>query len=219
MAGETTVMLKSFKERLGAIMTRKKPTRAAMIVSAVLIIGAVLAACALGAGSKDNLYLPKSTDVQFVMMNQVNGDDSLGERYFDLDDSIAKIFAQLSDLYTQVYMAYYDGLRYEINGFEELTDAEYYTATFRWTMYHLDNGLDVASDKGKETQGNLNIKATAKLYADGSPDYSTLEFFGDNAPVGPPVWLPIEEWFPDDYAAGSERGNLRTGRHTAPKAQ
>jgi hypothetical protein len=42
---------KDLKERIVAIMKNKKSTRAAIIVSAVLIVGAVLAACALGAGN------------------------------------------------------------------------------------------------------------------------------------------------------------------------
>jgi beta-lactamase regulating signal transducer with metallopeptidase domain len=49
---------KSLKERLGAIMSYKRHTRAAVIVSAALIIGAILAACALGAGSgAENIVL------------------------------------------------------------------------------------------------------------------------------------------------------------------
>jgi hypothetical protein len=43
---------KDLKERLIAIMKNKKSTRAAIVVSVVLIVGAVFAACALGAGSE-----------------------------------------------------------------------------------------------------------------------------------------------------------------------
>jgi beta-lactamase regulating signal transducer with metallopeptidase domain len=41
---------KALKERLGAIMKNKKRTRAALVLSATLMVAAVLAACALGAG-------------------------------------------------------------------------------------------------------------------------------------------------------------------------
>ena len=45
---------KALKERLGAIMQSKKHTRVAVIMSAVLIVFAILTACALGAGRADD---------------------------------------------------------------------------------------------------------------------------------------------------------------------
>jgi len=45
---------KALKERLGAIMKSKKHGRLAVILSAVLIVAAILTACALGAGRADS---------------------------------------------------------------------------------------------------------------------------------------------------------------------
>jgi beta-lactamase regulating signal transducer with metallopeptidase domain len=58
---------KSLRERLAAIMTHKKHTRAAVIVSAALIIAAAGTACALGAGSGN------STTIRDLAHFGVNG--------------------------------------------------------------------------------------------------------------------------------------------------
>ena len=56
---------KALKERLGAIIKSKKHTRAAVVMSVVLLASAVLTACALGAGSalplvRENTFSPQS---------------------------------------------------------------------------------------------------------------------------------------------------------------
>jgi beta-lactamase regulating signal transducer with metallopeptidase domain len=74
---------KSLKERLGAIMEHKKPTRVAIIVSTVLIIAAVLTACALGAGSKDNEVgvVPDNLNVSQAVLDAAK--DYVSEWYSD----------------------------------------------------------------------------------------------------------------------------------------
>lgn len=74
---------KSLKERLGAIMKHKKSTRIAIIVSAVLIIAAVLTACALGAGSKDNEVgvIPDNLNVSQTVLDVAK--DFVSEWYSD----------------------------------------------------------------------------------------------------------------------------------------
>ena len=74
---------KSLKERLRAIMKHKKPTRVAIIVSTVLIIAAVLTACALGAGSKDKEVgvIPDNLNVSQTVLDVAK--DFVSEWYFD----------------------------------------------------------------------------------------------------------------------------------------
>lgn len=74
---------KSLKERFGAIMEYKKPTRVAIIVSAVLIITAVLTACALGAGSEDNEVgvIPDNLNVSQTVLDTAK--DFVSEWYSD----------------------------------------------------------------------------------------------------------------------------------------
>ena len=109
-----------------------------------------------------------------------------------------QIESYLSELFTEVYTPYYDGLHYEISNYEEIILDDEYAATFLWTMYHLGKGWDVASDEGVETQGNFNLQATAIIDSDGKLDVSTLVILADSSAVGLPNYnVPIEDFFPD----------------------
>ena len=65
---------KALKERLGAIMKGRKRTRAAMVVSVTLIIVAMLAACALGAGSAND---PRHSKIQEFPSEQTVSDNTI----------------------------------------------------------------------------------------------------------------------------------------------
>ena len=56
-------------ERLGAIMKGRKHNHAAMVASSALIIAAVLAACALGAGSVNDSSIQEFPTEQTVLDN------------------------------------------------------------------------------------------------------------------------------------------------------
>ena len=103
----------------------------------------------------------------------------------------------LADLFDEAYAPHFDGLHYAMSQYEETVADNNYTSTFLWTMYHLDNGLDVASDFGIETEGNFPLKATAKIMADGQLDTSTIMIFFDNSFTGPPDYSrPVSDLFP-----------------------
>jgi len=66
----------------------------------------------------------------------------------DVKSTEEQLFVYLSELFTKAYSPYYDGLHYEMNGYEETTDGSKVTATFLWTMYHLGKEWDVGTDEG-----------------------------------------------------------------------
>lgn len=112
-----------------------------------------------------------------------------------------QIFSYLSELFTEAYSPYYDGLHYEIYGYEETTDGSSVTATFLWTMYYLGKGWDVGSDEGVEQQGNLNLQAVAAVDEAGVLDLETISVLVDTSPVGPANYSdPIEVYFPTQLA-------------------
>lgn len=115
----------------------------------------------------------------------------------------SRLTAYLSDLFTTAYAPYYEGLRYEVSGYEEVTDASgNYSATFLWTMHHKGNGLDVPSDLGKEQEVNFLLQATAKLDAESLPDLSTIEILADGSATGARDYrVPIVDFFPDGKKA------------------
>lgn len=104
----------------------------------------------------------------------------------------------LSELFAEVYTPYYGGLHYEISNYEETVIDSEYTAAFCWTMYHLDNGLDVPSDFGKEQEANWSLRATIQIKDDGQLDTTTAVVLADNSATGPPTYqVPIEDYFPN----------------------
>lgn len=113
----------------------------------------------------------------------------------------AQLFFYLSELFTEAYSPYYDGLHYEMSGYEERTDGSKVTATFLWTMYHLGKGWDVGTDEGVEQQVNWPLQATVTIREDGSLDFETISVFSDSSVVGPASYdIPIEEEFPTQLA-------------------
>lgn len=109
-----------------------------------------------------------------------------------------QLMSYLSELFTEVYESYYEGLHYEISNYEETVIDGEYTATFYWTMYHLDNGIDVPSDLGKEQEANWSLQATIQLTDDGQLDTTTAVVLGDNRVTGPPTYqVPIKDYFPN----------------------
>lgn len=108
-----------------------------------------------------------------------------------------QIFSYLSELFTEAYSPYYDGLHYEINKYEETTDESGLTATFLWTMYHLGKGWDIETDEGVEEQMNCRLQAKAVVKKDGTLDLETIVVFLDTSATGPANYdTPIEELFP-----------------------
>ncbi|NMA37714.1 MAG: hypothetical protein GX942_05355, partial [Papillibacter sp.] len=78
-----------------------------------------------------------------------------------------QIMSYLSQLFTEAYVPYYDGLHYKISNYEETILDNKCVATFIWTMYHLGKGWDVASDEGVETEGNFSLQVTAAINVNG----------------------------------------------------
>jgi hypothetical protein len=140
-----------------------------------------------------------------------------------------QLTAYLSDLFTNAYSPYYDGLHYEISNYEESIVGDDYTATFYWKMYHKnyykdpdtvgyiiyakehgDPGYKTLYDEyNQEKEGNFSFQATAKIAADGKFDLSTIEILGDIAVHGPPVYeATVEGYFPP-LPTGSSSSALR----------
>jgi len=123
---------------------------------------------------------------------------------FDSDAVIStqeQVVSYLSELFTEAYATYYDGLHFEINGFEESILEGKYTATFLWTMYHLGKSWDIASDEGVEQQVNFNLQASAVINDEGALDLSTISILVDESAVGSPDYrTPVEEYFPKQLA-------------------
>lgn len=108
-----------------------------------------------------------------------------------------QLFSYLSELFTEAYSPYYDGLRYEMNDYKETTDGNEVTATFLWTMYHLGKGWDVGTDEGVNQQVNWKLQATVTAHEDGSLDFETISVFSNSSARGPAIYdIPIEEEFP-----------------------
>jgi hypothetical protein len=109
-----------------------------------------------------------------------------------------QLISYLSEVFSEAYEPFYDGLHYEMTNYEEkIFDGEY-CATFFWTMYHFENGLEVSGDLGKEQEANWSLQATIQITADGQLDTTTAVILADNSPVGPPTYQePIEDYFPN----------------------
>ena len=112
-----------------------------------------------------------------------------------------QLFSYLSELFTEAYSPYYDGLRYEMNDYKETADGTEVTATFLWTMYHLGKGWDVGTDEGVDQQVSWKLQATVTAHEDGTLDFETISVFSNSSPVGTASYdIPIEEEFPTQLA-------------------
>lgn len=112
-----------------------------------------------------------------------------------------QIFAHLSDMFTKAYSPYYDGLRYEMNYYEETSDGNQVTATFLWTEYWLGKGWDIGTDEGVEQMTNSWLQVVATVGEDGAVDFETASILMDDSAKGSPNYsIPIEEAFPDQLA-------------------
>jgi beta-lactamase regulating signal transducer with metallopeptidase domain len=201
---------RDLKERLGAIMKSRKHTKLATAASVILIAAASLAACALGSGSAETDTDPEKWQELVAQMGGAAQEDSSQTNISAAPSESAlpepvpaadpqeQIIAYLSGLFDEAYTPYYEGLHYAMSGCEEaVTPDGNFTATFLWTMYNKSNGLDVASDFGKEEEGNFYLQATARLGADGLLDLETIEILADNSVRGPSNYVvPIEDFFP-----------------------
>ena len=119
----------------------------------------------------------------------------------DVKSTEEQLFVYLSELFTKAYSPYYDGLHYEMNGYEETTDGSKVTATFLWTMYHLGKEWDVGTDEGVEQQVSWKLQATVTAHEDGSLDFETISVFSNSSARGPASYdIPIEEEFPAQLA-------------------
>lgn len=112
-----------------------------------------------------------------------------------------QIYSYLSELFTEAYSPYYDGLHYEINDYEETTDGNSVTATFLWTDYWLGKGWDIGTDEGVEQLANWPLQVTATVREDGTLDLETITVLVNDSAKGAANYSsPIEEWFPTQLA-------------------
>jgi hypothetical protein len=118
-----------------------------------------------------------------------------------------QIYNYLSETFDKAYGPYYEGLEYEISGYEEKITENEFCSTFLFTMRHLDSGGDIASEKGKETQANFNLMAEG-TYVEGISGIESVMM--DVSPVGEPNYsVPVEECFPDENATLSLVGYIK----------
>lgn len=116
-----------------------------------------------------------------------------------------QLFAYLSELFNKAYSIYYDGLHYEINDYEEVTDGRTVTATFRWTMYHIGKGWDVGTDEGVEQEANWSLQAVVAKDENGAFDWETIVVFYDDSAKGDTNYsVPIEKCFPTQLGDQSD---------------
>ncbi len=116
-----------------------------------------------------------------------------------------QLFSYLSELFTEAYSPYYDGLRYEMSEYAEATEGGSVTATFRWTMFHLGKGWDVGTDEGVEQQGNWSLQAIVAVEENGALDWETISVLADDSARGDTNYsVPIEKCFPTQLADQSD---------------
>lgn len=109
-----------------------------------------------------------------------------------------QLFSYLSELFTDAYSPYYDGLRYEMSGYSETVENNKVTATFIWTMYHLGKAWDVPTDEGVEQQANWPLQVTADIDEMNMLKTETISVLADTSAVGESDYrTPISEYFPD----------------------
>ncbi len=117
-----------------------------------------------------------------------------------------QIHSYLSEIFNEAYQLYYEGLYYEISGYnQEITENEF-SSEFLFTMWHLDSGGDIGSEQGKKTCANfqLMVKGT---YIGGQAIIDSVMM--DVSPVGEPNYsVPIEECFPDENSTLSLVGYI-----------
>ena len=103
----------------------------------------------------------------------------------------------LSELFDEAFEPHYEGLHYDMAHYVETVTDDSYISTFLWTMNHLDNGLDVPGDYGKEKEGNMFLQVTAEITADGKLNTATVVALADNSITGPPTYrVPVADFFP-----------------------
>jgi hypothetical protein len=109
-----------------------------------------------------------------------------------------QITSYLTDMMTAAYSPFYEGLRFEMSNYAEILAGKTITATFYWTMYHLNSGLDVSYEIGLEKYGNFSLQATAWLDGSGTAVPGTIKILSDTAVHGPAEYtVPIEDFFND----------------------
>jgi beta-lactamase regulating signal transducer with metallopeptidase domain len=80
-------------ERVKNVLKFQKPTRLVIIAAVVLAVG--LTAGLTTNGAERSLSLPISSEVNFIVMEQIDEKDSVSEKFFDHDSSIAAILSRL----------------------------------------------------------------------------------------------------------------------------
>ena len=112
------------------------------------------------------------------------------------DEPQEQLGRYLTGLFNEAYEPYYGGLSFDMSYYEEEVADGDYTATFFWTMHHRNNGLDIASDYGKEQEANWSLMATARI-DNGQLRESSIKVLADDSMTGPPTYqAPIEDYFP-----------------------
>ena len=107
-----------------------------------------------------------------------------------------QLIGYLSELFNDAFEPHYEGLHYEMVDYVETLTGKSYISTFLWTMHHLDNGLDVPNNYGKEQKGNMFLQVIAEITADGKLNTATIAMLADNSFTGPPTYLSIADFFP-----------------------
>ena len=106
------------------------------------------------------------------------------------------------------YKPYYEGLRYKISNYEEKIEGNKFTATFLFTMYHLDTAGDVPEEMGEEKEGNFDLQAKGTIL-DGKiqPD---IEVLGDVSVSGSRDYSAhLEEYFHNKNSTLNQTGYVK----------
>lgn len=105
-----------------------------------------------------------------------------------------QITAYLTDQFTKKSAQFYDGLHYEMSGYEETVEDGVCTAIFLWTEYWLGKGWDVGSDEGVEQEANWPLQVTAEVDSSGMLDLSTILVYQDHGQTSGPDYGILEEF-------------------------
>lgn len=125
----------------------------------------------------------------------------------ELESLETQIHTYLSELFDKAYQPYYEGLNYEISDYnEEISENEFFS-TFCFTMWHLDSGGDIGSERGKLTQANFHLMAKG-TYADGVAVVDSV-LMNTNPVLNTEYSVPVQNAFPDENATLSLTGYIK----------
>lgn len=118
-----------------------------------------------------------------------------------------QIHTYLSEIFDKAFQPYYEGLSYEISDYNEEISENEFSSTFAFTMYHLDSGGDIGSERGKLSQSNVHLK-TSGTYTDGKAEIKSV-LLNTNPVLHTEYSVPVENIFPDENATLSLVGYIK----------